>query len=133
MFIFTISFAVNSQFIATSTFVVNLRKHEIVKFQLVFVPFVNFASARHRIANQKFIEIFDRNAEFHFFFFNSGRTSKNQIVKKPFVFIAFSFQKVRFCIDKNAIDTTALYSLEFRKRYKKQCFFFFLAIFLRNR
>ena len=35
----TISFAVNSQFIATSTFVVNLRKHEIVKIPLVFVPF----------------------------------------------------------------------------------------------
>ena len=58
-----------------------------------------------------------------FFFFNDGRTSKNQIGKKTLVFIAFPLQKIRFCILKNAIDTTALYCLDFGKHYKNQCFF----------
>ena len=51
----TSSFAVNSQLIAASGFSTKLRKHEIVEIQLVLVPFCNFASAGHRIANHKII------------------------------------------------------------------------------
>ena len=49
----TISFAVNSQFIATSTFVVNLRKHEIVKIPLVFVPLLMFCFGRTSCCESK--------------------------------------------------------------------------------
>ena len=120
----TISHCVKSSFISMSSVIYKFWKHKNVKNQLVFVPFLmkRLRPGIVQIVNF-YCESLSQTQNSHFFVFAVDQTSQNKIVKKTLVFIAFPLQKIRFCIAKNAIDTTALYSLDFRKRHKNQCFF----------